>query len=552
MIDNWASEGLLMGQTEEIKMMSSRNNRFTYTPITRGHKPTASQESNTLSTMSEVSAITTVSLDSEGGQSGPEGDPSEPRPHPTYNTGNINNRLSHFAEEDERSPAPYRSGSEETVDTVVTVTNKKLRGAASTQPHANEKRMKSRNSDYGSYCGSPGLTSAKADSGECLDSSIESVKPGAPLLSESDSDTSDHLVAHSLCSGQSPHSHNPSVKLALPGTHTRERRNKRIPGEPVKTLVSGLFLGTGFLATTTSLAFTHERVPDIEPLPDLLLDHIRYQSWGLDVSEVLLMVNTLTAVLVILVHSHRCIILRRIWFILGLLYYYRALTMAVTVLPKADVEYQCLPRQNQTTAMMYVERVLTIISGGGLSINGKHVFCGDYIFSGHTMTLTLGYLAIKEYSPRRFALLHWTSFLAAFCGVIFLLLARGHYTIDVMLAYYVSSRLWWVYHTMAHNDSLKEAGPHNQLSSLCWWNVFRFFETKHSGPLPRRFSLPLPRRFKRWFRNFVGRHWASASNSETQGVSSWGRRNTGVEAGGGGGGGGGNLQSVSCQDLSSY
>ena len=43
----------LMGQTEEIKMMS-RPNRFTYTPITRGHKPTASQESNTLSTMSEV------------------------------------------------------------------------------------------------------------------------------------------------------------------------------------------------------------------------------------------------------------------------------------------------------------------------------------------------------------------------------------------------------------------------------------------------------------------------------------------------------------------
>ena len=46
----------LMGQTEEIKMMS-RPNRFTYTPITRGHKPTASQESNTLSTMSEVGQV---------------------------------------------------------------------------------------------------------------------------------------------------------------------------------------------------------------------------------------------------------------------------------------------------------------------------------------------------------------------------------------------------------------------------------------------------------------------------------------------------------------
>ena len=41
------------------------------------------------------------------------------------------------------------------------------------------------------------------------------------------------------------------------------------------------------------------------------------------------------------------------------------------------------------------ERVLKIISGGGLSINGKHVYCGDYIFSGHTMVLTMAYLVIK-------------------------------------------------------------------------------------------------------------------------------------------------------------
>merc|ERR1712110_781355 len=93
------------------------------------------------------------------------------------------------------------------------------------------------------------------------------------------------------------------------------------------------------------------------------------------------------------------------------------------------------------------------------------------------------------------------SFLAALCGVIFLLLARGHYTIDVLLAYYVSSRLWWVYHTLAHNDTLKKAGPHNLLANLCWWPVFRFFETKTSGPLPNRFSLPLPRRLKRWLKS---------------------------------------------------
>merc|ERR1719184_97796 len=185
-------------------------------------------------------------------------------------------------------------------------------------------------------------------------------------------------------------SHPGCVKLDMPSPISRKEQEEqqemdpdRIPGEPLKTLLSGLFLGAGFLATTVSLAFTHERVPETEPLPDLLLDHVKHQEWGLDVSEVLLMFNTSAAVVVVMLHSHRTIILRRIWLILGLLYFYRALTMSVTVLPKSNTTYTCMPKTpgNETSALMYVKRVLTVISGGGLSISGKHVFCGDYIFS---------------------------------------------------------------------------------------------------------------------------------------------------------------------------
>merc|ERR1719450_159167 len=298
-----------------------------------------------------------------------------------------------------------------------------------------------------------------------------------------------------------------SVRLDMPSPLCRNEEEEqglvnRIPGEPFKTLLSGLFLAAGFIATTTSLAFTHERLPETEPLPDLLLDHVKHQEWGLDMSEVLLMLNTFSAVLVVMLHSHRTIIVRRIWLILGLLYFYRAITMCVTVLPKSNMSYTCMPKTpgNETSALMYVKRVLTLLSGGGPSINGKHVFCGDYIFSGHTMTLTLGCLTIKQYSPRRFVLLHRASFLSALLGVILLLLARGHYTIDVLLAYYVSTRLWWVYHTLAHNDNLKERGPHNLLTHLWWWRAFSFFEAKTSGALPNRYSLPLPRSWKHFLK----------------------------------------------------
>ena len=91
-----------MGQTEELRMMS-RPNRMVYTPITRGHKPTASQESNTLSTMSEVSCTTTLSMESEVTEECKDED-----------------RLEDFTEEQENGVG-WRSESEQTWDTVVLV-----------------------------------------------------------------------------------------------------------------------------------------------------------------------------------------------------------------------------------------------------------------------------------------------------------------------------------------------------------------------------------------------------------------------------------------------
>jgi hypothetical protein len=78
-----------------------------------------------------------------------------------------------------------------------------------------------------------------------------------------------------------------------------------IPSEPIKTLVAFIFLFFAWVATTTSLALTHERVPQIAPLPDIFLDNVQYQPWGLDASEILIMVSTWTAFVVSLFHKHR-------------------------------------------------------------------------------------------------------------------------------------------------------------------------------------------------------------------------------------------------------
>lgn len=58
-------------------------------------------------------------------------------------------------------------------------------------------------------------------------------------------------------------------------------------------------------------------------------------------------------------------------------------------------------------------------------------------------------------SPRRWYILHWASWLMGAVGVLMVLIAHGHYTIDVIIAYLVTTRLFWIYHTLANNVYLK-------------------------------------------------------------------------------------------------
>ncbi len=199
---------------------------------------------------------------------------------------------------------------------------------------------------------------------------------------------------------------------------------ERYPRELLKTLLAFVFLIFSWVTTGISLALVHENRPETPPLPDQVrkvslvlfslyflidlyvlinhplaqvLDHVIYQQWALFASEYLIQFQTFTAVTVMLFHRHRWIVGRRSALLIGVLYLYRAFTMWVTVLPKADAAYPCAPKAGQNlTAGEVAERAFKILTGMGLSINGQHVFCGDYIYSGHTVMIIMGYLIVKE------------------------------------------------------------------------------------------------------------------------------------------------------------
>lgn len=298
------------------------------------------------------------------------------------------------------------------------------------------------------------------------------------------------------------HDHrNGVVKINLPPPE-----KPKFPKEKLKTLLAFLFASANWFLTTVSLAIVHERLPDrskVPPLPDVLFDVFPPLDWALDVSEILIVVSTNVCLLTMFLHRHRFIVLRRVFLILGLLYLMRCITMFVTQVPVASTTYFCSPKANSTSPAVVFQRVFQLMSGFGLSINGKHTYCGDYIYSGHTVILSMAYLVIYEYTPKRplfFKILQWGSWLVSVTGVVMVLLARGHYTVDVLIAYYVTTRVFWMYHTMANNPRLKVPGNYNYLSRVWWFCMFEYFERNVEDVVPSQYDWPFP-----WPRRFAKR-----------------------------------------------
>lgn len=94
----------------------------------------------------------------------------------------------------------------------------------------------------------------------------------------------------------------------VPSRKRRVERSLRLSDSLLLSAVfqiAFIFLFFAWVATTTSLALTHERVPAVDPLPDVVLDNVNYQSWGLDASEIIIMAATLVTFILALFHQHR-------------------------------------------------------------------------------------------------------------------------------------------------------------------------------------------------------------------------------------------------------
>ncbi|XP_031175644.1 phosphatidylcholine:ceramide cholinephosphotransferase 2-like [Sander lucioperca] len=294
-------------------------------------------------------------------------------------------------------------------------------------------------------------------------------------------------LIHSLSNGLRRHCD--YVKISVP---PEERGADSLPSEWWKTGVAFLYALFILVFTTVVITVVHERVPDKSvspPLPDKFFDYLDRVPWAFTVTEV----NGLVLVGLWLVQwiflKHKAIIARRCFFLIGTLYMYRCVTMYITTLPVPGKHMVCAPKlYNDSTGKIW--RILRLISGGGLSLTGSHLMCGDFLYSGHTVMLTLSYLFIKEYSARWMWWYHWFCWLLSASGVLCILIAHEHYSIDVVVGYFATTRTFWWYHTMANTHALRDA-PNNYLSRAWWSPVFKFLERNVHTTVPVEFSWPV-------------------------------------------------------------
>lgn len=254
-----------------------------------------------------------------------------------------------------------------------------------------------------------------------------------------------------------------------------------------RALFGACYFGFSIMCTSIVMVFVHERVPDQHkhpPLPDLFLDNIPRIPVAFALTELIGVVLFVMLCIVVVLHKHRLIILRRGLSIAGSIFLLRCVTMVATSLSVPSNHLRCQAGSFGDTLEEKMERAWEIGSRFGMTINGVET-CGDYLFSGHSVAVTLLNFLLTEYTP--FKGLHIFTWVLNLFGLFFVLAAHEHYSVDVLVAFYISSRMFMYYHSLANLNALSD------VNTPSWYPMFSYLEENVSCVVPNELGWPWSR-----------------------------------------------------------
>uniref|UniRef100_A0A0K0F0J1 Sphingomyelin synthase-related protein 1 (inferred by orthology to a human protein) n=1 Tax=Strongyloides venezuelensis TaxID=75913 RepID=A0A0K0F0J1_STRVS len=256
-----------------------------------------------------------------------------------------------------------------------------------------------------------------------------------------------------------------------------------------KLIIAFLYCSLSLWVTSFVMVIVHSRVPDMKtypPLPDLILDNLPLIPWAFEVCELIGVILMSVWFIVLFFHKYRVVIMRRMFSLVGTVFLLRCVTMLITSLSVPGHHLECTAKKYESLSDK-LQHAFHIWSKLGMSIQGVRT-CGDYMFSGHTTAITLLNLLITEYTPDSWYLLHTSTWVMNFFAIFFILAGHEHYSIDVFIAFYISSRMFLYYHAYAYNSmNLNTTDSRVRI----WFPLGWFFEAGGQGRLSNEYEWPI-------------------------------------------------------------
>ncbi|EJW87287.1 hypothetical protein WUBG_01804 [Wuchereria bancrofti] len=218
------------------------------------------------------------------------------------------------------------------------------------------------------------------------------------------------------------------------------------------TFFATILLVLAWFANELALAWVHDRIPrnDVRPLPDLWFSLFPEITNSILVTELIMITLLVALFIVMFCHQYRWIVIRRVFFCAALCYTFRAFCIVIFQVPVPSEKTYCAPKSNGSLNII-ISRVLRTFWSVGIEQLRPRELCGDLIVSGHTISLFIAALALKQYCPKKLFCLAELCYCATFVAITCILLARKHYTIDVVLAYCLTTRIFWTYHSLSYS-----------------------------------------------------------------------------------------------------
>ncbi len=266
-----------------------------------------------------------------------------------------------------------------------------------------------------------------------------------------------------------------------------------------KTFLAALFLMFSMFLNALCLTAIQPLLPEWPPLPDLVHMILRQHHWAWAVSDTMISIHVVAGFGVILLHKYRSAVFRRIFLIMGILYFLRVCCLAVSFLPSSfrNSDKICF-RENYKDVGDFLRVLFTYIPTMGKGADEDRVLCGDLIYSGHTIVISVAYFTICRYTPEGVSVFRWSMTPVSYFGIFTVLISGAHYTIDVFISYWLSSHVFWAYHQFFETPAPFDGDESNcgstnksPMRNIWWvWMVGWFEPGLSRTPIPNELSWP--------------------------------------------------------------